>query len=307
MHTLSDHRAGITALAVSPGTNPDTALCVSASRDKSCIIWNYTSGQPLRTILLPSFPLSVVLDPCSRAIYAATDDASLFAIELFPADSGGGSGALVGPRSDDDSSMAVQISTAFGAVSPTEVGPATCLAVNYDGTVLLSGHPRGQILRWDLASRTDSTELTNLNAAVTNLVFTPAIQPQPESGRQAKVVPATVIKPFMGSRTYNYTAQLESEISTGDDYEDDSLRTSRFDRMLATKGLPRDFLEAGIMAFQQQQQQQPSVVANEGIGAEGADSLEDLRKENAALREVIAEQRALQKKTMDKYLGAQSG
>ncbi|KAH7037243.1 WD40-repeat-containing domain protein [Microdochium trichocladiopsis] len=290
--SLADHRAAITSVAVTTSINPDTSLCVSASKDKSCVIWNYTSGTALRTILLPSHPLCIALDPCARAVYASTEDGSLYAVELFD------DKALIGPRSDEDSSMAVQVSAAFGAVSPTEVGPASCLAVSYDGTVLLSGHPRGQILRWDLSTRTDSTELANLNAAVTNLVFTPALPEAAGPGRRTAA--ATVVKPFMGSRTYNYTAQLESDMC-----EDEGQSPTAFSKMLTTKGLPRDFLEVGIMAFQQQQQQQPSTVIPESTAAGGSE-LEELRKENAALREVIAEQRALQKKTLEKYLGSQS-
>ncbi|KAI1379766.1 WD40 repeat-like protein [Hypoxylon crocopeplum] len=266
--TLSNHRAGITSLAVGQSVNPDTNICVSGSKDKSCIIWNYQLGISLRTLLFPSSPLCLSLDPCARAIYVSSDDGSLFAIDLFEEKT------LLGPQSTE-SSTAVQVASAFGA-SPEDVGPASCMALNYDGTILLSGHPQGQILRWDLSSRSDSTELTNLNASVTNIAFT---SPLP-SLRPTK--PVTVVKPFMGSRTYNFTAQLDSDI----------VEDTKFSKMLGSNGIPNDVLEQAILSFQ--------APSEDTVGDQ------ELRKENEELWEVINEQRALQKKTLQRYLEVKS-
>ncbi|KAI5867616.1 WD40 repeat-like protein [Durotheca rogersii] len=270
MQTLSNHRAAVTSLAVGHSVNPDTNICVSGSRDKSCVVWNYQLGVALRTLLFPSFPLCLCLDPCARAIYVSSDDGSLYAIELFAEK------ALLGPLSVEDSSMAVQVSSAFGA-TPRQAGPASCMAVNYDGTILISGHPQGQVLRWDLSSRADSTELTNLNASITNVVFISPL-PAPRPTR-----PVTVIKPFLGSRTYNFTSQLDSELA-GED--------TRFSRMLSSKGFPSDVLEQAIIAFQ--------TPAEDPVGDQ------ELRKENEELWEVVNEQRALQKRTLQRYLEARS-
>ncbi|KAI1648313.1 WD40 repeat-like protein [Daldinia loculata] len=267
--TLSNHRAAITSLAIGSSVNPDTNICVSASKDKSCVIWNYQHGVALRTLLFPSSPLCVSLDPCARAIYVSSDDGSLYAIDLF-ADK-----ALLGPQSIEDSSTAVQVSSAFGA-TPQEAGAASCMALSYDGTTLITGHPQGQILRWDLSSRADSTELTNLNASVTNIVF---VSPLPTS-RPTK--PVAVVKPFLGSRSYNFTSQLDSDIS-----ED-----TKFSRMLKSSGLPHDVLEQAILAFQ--------TPAEDTVGDQ------ELRKENEELWEVINEQRALQKKTLQRYIEVKS-
>ncbi|KAH9889228.1 putative ribosomal assembly complex component Ipi3 [Xylariomycetidae sp. FL2044] len=273
--TLSNHRAAVTSLAIGQSVNPDTNICVSASKDKSCIIWNYQLGIALRTLLLPSSPLCVALDPCARAVYVASEDGSMFAIELF-ADK-----ALIGPQSTEESSTAVQVSAAFAAC-PREAGPASCLGLNYDGTILLSGHPRGQILRWDLSSRTDSTELTNLNAAITNIVF---VSPFP-SARATR--PVAVVQPFLGSRSYNFTAQLEG------DMEEDEEET-RFSKMLNSNGVPGDILEQAIMAFQQPAGDHQNLGGDEQLG-----------KENEELWEIINEQRALQKKILERYVAAKS-
>ncbi|XDG07714.1 hypothetical protein ABKA04_007329 [Annulohypoxylon sp. FPYF3050] len=267
--TLSNHRAAITSLAVGQSVNPDTNICVSASKDKSCIVWNYQLGIALRTLLFPSSPLCLSLDPCARAIYVSSDDGSLYAIDLFAEK------ALLGPQSAEESSTAIQVSSAFGA-APQEAGPATCVALSYDGTILLSGHPRGQIQRWDLSSRADSTELANLNASVTNIVFvSPLPSPRP-------IKPVNVIKPFLGSRSYDFTSQLDS----------DMVEDTRFSKMLKSNGLPQDVLEQAILAFQSP--------AEDTVGDQ------ELRKENEELWEVINEQRALQQKTLQRYLEAKS-
>ncbi|KAI0897397.1 putative ribosomal assembly complex component Ipi3 [Annulohypoxylon nitens] len=267
--TLSNHRAAITSLAVGQSVNPDTNICVSASKDKSCIVWNYQLGIALRTLLFPSSPLCLSLDPCARAIYVSSDDGSLYAIDLFAEK------ALLGPQSAEESSTAIQVSSAFGA-APQEAGPATCVALSYDGTILLTGHPRGQIQRWDLSSRADSTELANLNASVTNIVF---VSPLP-SPRPTK--PVNVIKPFLGSRSYDFTSQLDS----------DMVEDTRFSKMLKSNGLPQDVLEQAILAFQSP--------AEDTVGDQ------ELRRENEELWEVINEQRALQQKTLQRYLEAKS-
>ncbi|CAJ2503702.1 Uu.00g110960.m01.CDS01 [Anthostomella pinea] len=267
--TLSNHRAAITSLAVGQSVNPDTNICISASRDKSCIIWNYQLGVALRTLLFPSAPLCLSLDPCARAFYVSSEDGSLYAVELFAEK------ALLGPQSGEESSTAVQVSSAFGA-APQEAGPASCLGVNYDGTILISGHPRGHVLRWDLSSRADSTELANLNASVTNVEFVPLLTP----ARSTKS--AMVVKPFLGSRSYDFTSQLGSDL----------VSDTRFGKMLNSNGIPKDVLEQAILAFQEP--------AGDNIGDQ------EVRKENEELWEIINQQRALQKKTLDRYVEAKS-
>ncbi|KAI1184877.1 WD40-repeat-containing domain protein [Nemania serpens] len=267
--TLSDHRAAITSLVVSQSVNPDTNICISASKDKSCVVWNYQIGIPLRTLLFPCAPISLALDPCARAFYASTEDRSLYAVELF------GERALLGPQSSEEGSTAVQVSTAFGA-APQEAGPATCLGLNYDGTILLSGHPQGQVRRWDLSSRADSTELASLNAAITNITFvSPLSSPSPTR-------PTTVVKPFLGNRSYNFTSQMHS----------DMVNETRSSKLLTSNGIPQDMVEQAILAFQEP----TSITADDA----------ERKWENEEMWKIIDEQRALQKKTLERYLEATS-
>lgn len=259
--TLSNHRGAVTDLVVGPSTNAETSLCVSASTDKTCILWNYQTGQVLRTLLFPSPPLCVSLDASARALFACAEDGGLYLIELF------GDKPLVGSRSAELASIVVQVNAPLG-VSDVADGPASCLALSHDGTSVLTGHTKGKILQWSLIDNSHPTELANLNASVTNLVYLPLLSPK----KPCKV--ASVVKPNQSQRQYSITAQLE-----GDFGED-----SRFSYMLNSTGLPVDVVESATAS-----------VLDSHSGTK-----EDTRllKENEELKAIIEEQKELQKATM---------
>ncbi|KAK5662819.1 hypothetical protein OQA88_6230 [Cercophora sp. LCS_1] len=252
--TLSNHRAAITSLSASPSVSAESNLCVSASKDKSCIIWNYQTGEVLRTLLFPSFPTCVSLDPSSRAVFGACEDGSLYLTEIFAETH------LLGPQAEDAATV-VQVASPFGA-APPDAGPASCFELSYDGTVLLTGHPKGQILKWDVADNKTPVELTNLNAAVTNLVFVSPFAVQ----KPVKAV--TIVKPSQAERSYTFSGQLESHLGS----------KSRFDRLLATPGFSQDTLLQAIEAFEQS-------------AAESAED-QELRKQDDELWDVVNELRA---------------
>ncbi|WYZ39384.1 hypothetical protein EsH8_III_001298 [Colletotrichum jinshuiense] len=267
--TLSNHRAAITSLAVSRSVNSETSICVSSSKDKTCIIWNYQTGEVLRTLLFPTAPLCVSMDPCARAVFVSSEDRSLYLVELL------GDKPLIGPRCTESPSTVVQVKSPIG-LADEDAGPASCLALNYDATTVLSGHTKGKILQWQLTENGHPTELTDLNASVTNLVFPPPLQ----TPRSTK--PAAVVKPTQAERQYTFTSQL----STGLEQE------TRFNKMLHGYGLPNDVLEAAILSFQETQ-------------AQPVDD-EEMQKQTDELWEIINEQRALQKLTMERYVEAKS-
>ncbi|KAJ4386310.1 Pre-rRNA-processing protein ipi3 [Gnomoniopsis smithogilvyi] len=227
--SFSNHRGAITDLAVSSGDNPETSLCVSASKDKTCVIWNYRSGEVLRTLLFPTFPLCLALDPCACAVFVSTDQGSIYSVDFF------GSKPLLGPKSEESSTV-VQVTTAF-CTAPAESGPATCLSLAHDGTTLLSGHPKGQIHAWSITDKAASSgvkELTNLNAAITNIVFVPPMV------HAAPVVKAwTIVKPSQVQRTYSFSAQFEADLTP----------ETRFTTMAKTPGFDRETLDSAISAF----------------------------------------------------------
>lgn len=259
--TLSNHRGAITDLVVGPSTNTETSLCVSASTDKTCILWNFQTGQVLRTLLFPSAPLCASLDASARALFVCAEDGGLYLVELF------GDKPLLGSRSAELASIVVQVNAPLG-IADAEEGPASCLSLSYDGTAVLTGHTKGKILRWSLVDNSHPSELANLNASVTNLIPVPLIS----SEQPCKVV--NVVKPNQSQRQYSITAQLDGDLQ----------QDTRFSHMLKTTGLPTDALESATASFFNSQ----------------PDNKDDskLLKENEELKAIIEEQKELQKATM---------
>ncbi|CAG7561264.1 unnamed protein product [Fusarium equiseti] len=225
--TLSNHRGAITSLTVGPGTNSETSICVSASKDKTCIIWNYQTGQLLRTVLFPTFPLCARLDPSARALFVSSEAGAVYLVELF-----GGDKPLLGSRSTELPSIVVQVNSPL-AVSDPELGQPSCLALTYDGTSILSGHTKGKILRWTLAENAHSTEVANLNASVTNLCFIPPLSAE----QPTKAV--SIVKPNLSQNRYNFTAQLMTDLG----------EKTRLDHLLETNGVPSESLETAIASM----------------------------------------------------------
>lgn len=258
---LSNHRAAITDLVVGPSTNTSTSLCVSASKDKSCILWNHQSGQLLRTLLFPVAPLCLSLDPCARALFVGAEDRGLYLVELF------GEKPLLGSRSAELASSLVQVGSPLG-VADSDVGPPSCLAVSYDGTLVFTGHSQGKIMRWTLADNGHPTEMANLNASVTNLVFVPLV-----SGKtQYQVV--NVVKPNQAQRQYTFTAQLQGASSS----------VTRFTDKLDSTGIHPHQLQTAIASL--------------AAAAPGLQSSSDLQEEIKELRCIIEEQKALHTATV---------
>lgn len=223
---LSNHRGAITDLVVGPGVNRETNICVSASRDKTCIIWNYQTGHVLRTLLFPSAPLCLSINPCAHAVYVAAEGGAVYLVELF------GAKPLLGSRAPEPASIVVQVSEPL-ATAEEGAGEANCIASSYDGTSILTGHTSGRVLRWTLAPNAPPTELANLNASVTNLIFTPLLL------TEQKVRPVAVVKPNQAQRQHVFTAQLR----------DDPSSYSRFSELLNAQGFTEETIEEALLSF----------------------------------------------------------
>ncbi|KAI9050262.1 hypothetical protein LZ554_005430 [Drepanopeziza brunnea f. sp. 'monogermtubi'] len=272
LRTLANHRAAITNLVVGHSASR-TNICVSASRDKTVVVWDYLSGDLLRTFLLASTPLCLALDPCDRAAFIGFEDASVQLVEFSPAES-------TRNQLYDHSlqSTPVQVTQSPWTPPHAESGAVLCLGLSYDGTCLLSGHASGKIFQWDIPRRAFTAELADLNAPVTNLLM------QPVFPLKKHTKPLTVVKPKLGESSYVYTAQLLGSLhgagASGASHE----------------GVPSDVFEKAILGFS-------------GPASKVSTSREDerLATENDALWNIVNEQRALQKKTWEKYTTLKSG
>jgi pre-rRNA-processing protein IPI3 len=126
----------------------------------------------------------------------------------------------------------MQINSPLG-VADEDAGAASCMAVSYDGTSIVTGHAKGKILKWNLIDNSHPTELANLNASITNLAFAPLLLEKQNS--QA----ATIIKPNQSQRQYTLTTQLQGDLNQG----------TRFDQMLNTNGFSDETIAQALASF----------------------------------------------------------
>lgn len=276
--SLSNHRAAITSLTVGHGSTR-TNVCVSTSKDKTAVVWNYHSGTLLRTFLLPSTPLCSILDPCDRAVYLGYENGSIQPISLF--DPASATNSLYNPALQ---STPIQVSPMPFAGPPADLGAAYTLDVSYDGTVLLSGHDSGKIIQWEIGLKKFACELSDLNAPVNNIVF---LSPFAET-LPSKTI--TVVKPKIGEGRNTFTGQFMTEIGS-----------SSFESICSGAGFPTDLLEEVIMGFNTSA---PAPTIMEPVGDPAIQKeMEELRKKNAELWELVNAQKVLQKRTYDKFRG----
>jgi pre-rRNA-processing protein IPI3 len=277
LRTLSNHRAAITSIGLGHSAS-STNICVSASKDNTIIVWNYHTGDLLRTFLLQSTPLCLALDPCDRGVYIGFEDGSLQLVEFVQTD------AKIHPLYDTHlQSTPVQVTStpwipSSSASSETEsaFGAVNCIGLSYDGTTIVSGHSSGKIGQWDAGRHTFSAELVDLNAPVTNLLM------QSPFPNERLTKPATVVKPKLSEGNYTFTAQLVG-----------NLGCDTFDRTLQSPGIPAEMLEDAISRFFA-----PGPASATTASSSSGD--EKLREENENLRKVINEQQLLLKKMQSK-------
>lgn len=255
----------------------ETNICVSTSRDNTAVVWNYNTGSLLRTFLLPNTPLCVELDPCDRCMYVGMEDGSIQPVNLF--DPRATTNSLYDPALQ---STPVQITSSCFAGAPAEVGAANCLAVSYDGTILITGHENGKLLQWETGLKKYSTEIADLNAPVTNIrMESPFLDVSPTKA-------INVVKPRLGAAPATFTGQfttsLESDHST-DALYDLGFSSELLQEAVASIHTPSDIPSSDAAALQKEN--------------------EDLQKQNKELRELVDSQRelqrALQKRPFDKF------
>ncbi len=252
-------------------------IAVSASEDKSCIVWDYSSGDALHTFLLSASPLCLALDPADRAVYAGCEDGSIQFIDFY---SEGGLHQML--RDPAAQPTPTQPPPAARWTAPDSDSALLCIQVSYDGTCLLSGHRDGRIYKWEVAAGRYDKQLADFSAPITNLhmlkpigfprVTKPivklhnVVKPRYESfaygnnGNSGGVVPSD----------YTFIAQFTSDIN--------SLNSPGFDsfhEVLIHPSFPDHFLDAALAEF----------YASQDLAKTAPDSTDiaELRSQNASL------------------------
>ena len=192
--TFAQHRDGITALAVGHSRRT-TNFAVSASADRTCHIWHIDSCELVRTILLPSCPSCMCLDPADRAVYLGDAAGNITSIDLV-------SLGQTSPSTTNSTMVPVQITDKEQWRQTSGDTAAHTVAASYDGTTLLTGHADGSILRWDVAKRKVAGEVTKLGQPVTNLCM---LQPE---GLQQDAKPTFIISEVIKPKL-EFNSQLD--------------------------------------------------------------------------------------------------
>ncbi|SLM34719.1 WD40/YVTN repeat-like-containing domain [Lasallia pustulata] len=159
LRSLANHRAAITALTVGHSAS-NTNIAVSASKDNTCIVWDYHTGAALHTFLLPSTPLCLTLDPADRAVYAGYDDGSIQLVDFYK--NASLTQALHDPALQSTPTQALPSDR--WALPSAATSAALCLDVSYDGTSILSGHQNGKVQIWDIAKGRYNIQLADFSA-----------------------------------------------------------------------------------------------------------------------------------------------
>jgi pre-rRNA-processing protein IPI3 len=290
--TFSQHREGITALAAGH-SRKSTNFAVSASADRTCHIWHVETGEIIRTVLLPSVPTCICLDPADRAIYLgdkAGDVSNIDLLELGQTSQTKANSAIMPVQIEEDKKW--RQASASSAVH--------AIAISYDGTTLLTGHDDGSILRWDVAKHKVANEVTKLGQPVTNIRM---LRPNglPDSSQPAFIIPE-VVKPKLefnaqleqGSSDIPSTYKLHANLTgsaAGSDRTPDAVLSA-----IISDGWDDDLLDDAVSAVETGSQ------TSRVNGIASAGSSDRLAQENAELRRTVADYQKADLERMEKSI-----
>lgn len=209
LRTFSSHHAAITGLKLGHGSF-HLNFAVSISTDRTCLVWDYRTGNTLRTYLLPGIPLSAALDPADRAVYIGYEDGNIQMLDLYASPVGG----LDAVQNGQSALEPVQPSASLQWKLPEPShGAALSLDVSYDGSTVLSGHVSGAVLSWDVARGSFVANLTPLPlpASASNVIFLPVSGHFGLNSRKPKIRISEIVKPKFGAFDASETGALPGD------------------------------------------------------------------------------------------------
>ena len=281
LRSLSNHRAAITAVVFGHSSSAYN-IAVSASKDKTCVVWDYHSGEALHTFLLSHSPLCLALDPADRAAYAGYEDGTIQFLDFY--NQGGLNQTL-----HDPVAQSAPTQPSASTIWAAQDHPSTailCLQVSYDGTNLLSGHRDGKVHPWDVGTGRLEKHLADFSAPVTNLqMLKPTgfanvpeqalkiqnvVKPRYDSFNNGQHNSTTTIPP-----NYAVTAQFTSNLPLPG-----SSGASLFHEALSHPSFPTSLLEEALSDF--------SLLRNGKTKGEDSANVAELRAQNAALSSQLA-------------------
>ncbi|PLB52399.1 ribosomal assembly complex component Ipi3 [Aspergillus steynii IBT 23096] len=248
VRTFSNHRAAITSIAVGHSTGRYN-VAVSAAQDNTAIAWDYHTGRVLRTYLLPSSAISLILDPVDRAFYVGYEDGSIQSVDFYKSNS------IQHPLHDPSlQSAPSQLEAEDRWAPPTaESGAAHTLCLSYDGMTLLSGHQNGKVLSWNVGRRKYASLVADYTHPVTNLFMLPP-NGLPQPSHELKRTAHTIVKPRYDS-TLSETSQTAGTVPADYTFSTHLLPTSshptqsktdEFSEAFTNATFPESMIEDGL-------------------------------------------------------------
>lgn len=249
VRTFSSHHAEITCLLVGHGSRRAN-FAISASKDRTCLVWDYHNNNVLRTCLLPAVPLCITLDAADRAIYVGYEDGTVQQLDFFS--SAAESASLDALQNANNAMTPIQPVDASRWRSPDKTHGATrSVTLSFDSCTLLSGHESGAILAWDVGRRALHSSVLQhpLPGPVNNLAFFPVTGFRNDTERR-KIRTPVVVKPRFGAFDAtegvvpgSYAMQVElvgnlpSSNATGPSMFEQALTATTFPEALLDEGL----------------------------------------------------------------------
>ncbi|KAL0261857.1 Pre-rRNA-processing protein ipi3 [Diplodia seriata] len=328
LHTLSNHRGAVTALAVGHSTSSANVV-ISASKDNTAIVWDYQQNNLLATYLLGDTPLALTLDAADRGFFATFEDGSIQYIDFYVSGDAEAPNGAVDSLRDPETSYTPITPAPSTRWRPTnqDLGAAQSITSSWDGTTILTGHSTGKIAAWSPVGSTHIKSVLNtLPGPVTNISFLAPTR-FPSSTNDPKYKVHAIVKPRLDLKAhvsdgevsspvpaaYAFHAQLVDSIISPAVSTVESKKPSKksaFEEALTHSSFPSDMLErslAELSAFTGSGQTNAAPATNGGeadfmvLDTEqdaGSDANEALERENKELREQLESLQRVQKATL---------
>lgn len=168
LHAFSDHALPVTDLWI--GTGGLAAMLVSASKDRTCKIYDIASGTMLLSLVFQEIITAITLDRLENSLFIGTSLGNIYLHRLQPP-----------PRTreyhitDED-----KINNKFKGHTKS----ITCLAISLDEQTLMSGSEDANVIIWNIQSRSLLKTIAH-KGAITNAIF--ITTPQVMFDREAKL------------------------------------------------------------------------------------------------------------------------
>jgi len=157
LFTWSQHSLPVTHVYC--GVGGVCARVVSTSLDRTCKLWDLSTGSLVCSVVFPTSLTCAILDPSEHAVYVGGLDGIVYVVHLFN----------LASISDHTVNARENSQQVFKAHTKS----VSCLSMSFDGSVLVSGSIDGTCIVWDVVSRQPLRTFAQHKGPVTGLFIIP--------------------------------------------------------------------------------------------------------------------------------------